>query len=138
MFNFWGLKIVSFDPSYEIYNVSSKEKYEYLRASVIRQIDLPADFLVLTSHYPLICSQVDSHCRDTLSRISELLGDASRTGKVDLYLGAHMHQYERIHPYINGEFKISNSSSYRRGMMPSVVEGVAGCDLGIIDADYKA
>ena len=56
--------------------------------------------------------------------------------QVDLYLGAHMHQYERIAPYYKGNFTIGSRGPYYKGQMPSIVEGVAGCDVGIIDEDY--
>ena len=51
-----------------------------------------------------------------------------------------MHQYERIYPYINGEFQIPSMKQdfgrYGKGEMPSIVEGVGGCDVGIIEQDY--
>ena len=47
-----------------------------------------------------------------------------------------MHQYERIVSFRNGSFVTTKRNSYGAGEMPSIVEGVAGCDVGIIDEDY--
>lgn len=47
-----------------------------------------------------------------------------------------MHQYERIVSYKDGEFNLGRRGQYGKGEMPSIVEGVAGCDVGIIDTDY--
>lgn len=35
--------------------------------------------------------------------------------QVDLYLGAHMHQYERIAPYYKGNFTIGSRGPYYKG-----------------------
>lgn len=47
-----------------------------------------------------------------------------------------MHQYQRIVPYQHGNFTVGQLGPYYKGEMPSIVEGVAGCDVGIIDQDY--
>jgi hypothetical protein len=39
-------------------------------------------------------------------------------------------------PYREGKFDVSRRGPYHQGEMPSIVEGVAGCDVGIIDEDY--
>ena len=49
-----------------------------------------------------------------------------------MYVGSHMHQFERVFPYTNGTFEIGEKSNYNRGHMVSIVEGSAGCDYGII------
>ena len=53
-----------------------------------------------------------------------------------MYVGSHMHQFERVFPYANGTFEIGEKSNYARGHMVSVVEGAAGCDYGIISNDF--
>lgn len=93
-------------------------------------------FTVLSSHYPLICSQVDTHCRDTLLKLSTTFEKIAALKEVDLYLGAHMHQYERVAPYNGSDFASNSLGPYYKGQMASVVEAVAGNDLGIIDQDY--
>lgn len=57
-------------------------------------------------------------------------------GLVDLYIGSHMHQYERIYPYVSGQFVIE-PSPYTRGRLVSVVEAVGGVDYFIIEEYYK-
>jgi len=92
------------------------------------------------SHYPIACSQMtDNHCNAMLlTQATKNLLDfmsTERNGKprlVDMYIGSHMHQFERVFPYANGTFEIGEKSVYGRGHMVSVVEGAAGCDYGII------
>jgi hypothetical protein len=57
----------------------------------------PDEFMVLASHYPVICSQIDPHCRDSLANMPDFYDYISTQfngkGLVDLYIGSHMHQY---------------------------------------------
>ena len=66
----------------------------------------PDEFMILASHYPVMCSQIDLHCRDAISNMPELYDHFSTQkfdgkGLVDLYIGSHMHQYERLWPYVD-------------------------------------
>jgi hypothetical protein len=55
-----------------------------------------------------MCSQVDPHCRDALATMPDLYAYLSAQidgkGLVDLYIGSHMHQYERIWPFVDSKF----------------------------------
>jgi hypothetical protein len=85
--------------------------------------------MIMASHYPVMCSQVDSHCRDNIGNMPDLYEWISAPyegkGLVDLYIGAHMHQYERIWPFVDNEF-VNESSPYYRGLLANFVEGVGG------------
>ena len=89
----------------------------------------PDEFFIMASHYPVMCSQVDPHCRDALATMSDfyeyLSSQVDGKGLVDMYIGSHMHQYERIWPFVNNEF-VNESSPYYRGRMVNFVEAVAG------------
>jgi hypothetical protein len=61
-----------------------------------------------------------------LITLTQALNEISLLNEVDLYLGAHMHQYERVAPYKNGTFSVGEEGPYGKGRMPSIVEGVAG------------
>lgn len=63
--------------------------------------------------------------------------DLGAMKSVDLYIGAHMHQYERVVPYDGKKFVEGRMGPYGKGEMASVVEAVAGNDLGIIDEDFE-
>lgn len=90
-----------------------------------------------------MCSQVDPHCRDAMGNMPDFYewlsqpNPADGKGKVDLYIGSHMHQYERIYPYVNGKFIVGEESPYGRGRLVSFVEAVAGVDYFIIEQYYK-
>lgn len=98
------------------------------------------------SHYPIRCAQIDEeHCYATLKALPELFNYLSTPymgkGLVDLYLGAHMHQYERLLPYSQGKF-VKEQSPFTRGRLVSIVEGVAGNAEYLVDelvpADFTA
>lgn len=57
-------------------------------------------------------------------------------GLVDLYIGSHMHQYERIWPFVNNKF-VNESSPYTRGRLVSFVEAVGGVNYFIVEQEYK-
>lgn len=57
-------------------------------------------------------------------------------GLVDLYIGSHMHQYERIWPFVDNKF-VNESSPYNRGRLANFVEAVAGVNYWIIEEYYK-
>lgn len=88
------------------------------------------------SHYPVMCSQDDPHCRDAIKNMPDLYEWMSTPvegkGLVDLYIGSHMHQYERIYPFVNNNYVIGEESPYSRGRLVSFVEAVAGVDYFII------
>ena len=94
----------------------------------------------MASHYPVMCSQVDPHCRDAMLNMPDLFEWLSMPyegkGLVDLYIGSHMHQYERVWPYVEGRF-VNESSPYYRGRMASFVEAVGGVNYFIIEKYYK-
>ena len=50
-------------------------------------------FIMVSCHYPLICSEDVTYCRDSLQKMPDLYEQLSQTEKVDFYLGSHMHQY---------------------------------------------
>ena len=74
-----------------------------MKNRIIKEIDAKSSqtFMMVTSHYPLACSQDVKYCRDALNKMPDLYSWFSKSRKVDFYLGAHMHQYERIYPYID-------------------------------------
>ena len=57
----------------------------------------PEEYFIMASHYPVMCSQIDPHCRDALANMPDLYQYLSTQfdgkGMVDLYIGSHMHQY---------------------------------------------
>lgn len=34
--------------------------------------DHPDEFMIMASHYPVMCSQVDPHCRDAMNNMPDL------------------------------------------------------------------
>ena len=87
-----------------------------------------------------MCSQVDPHCRDAMGNMPDLYEWLSTPykgkGLVDLYIGSHMHQYERIWPFVNNKF-VNESSPYYRGRLANFVEAVGGVNYFIIEDYYK-
>lgn len=91
-----------FDPFLEIYKKNTPEQYETMKNSIKRSLQkartmYPDEFMVMASHYPVMCSQVDPHCRDAMGNMPDLYEYLSTQfdgkGLVDLYIGSHMHQY---------------------------------------------
>lgn len=79
-----------------------------MKNKIIQEIEAKSlsTFVMIVSHYPLTCSEDDDHCRGAMKTMPDLYSWFSQSKKVDFYLGAHMHQYERIYPYINDRFVI--------------------------------
>ena len=99
--------------------------------------NFPTKPVIAASHYPIICSGKAKDCAGievTMREIYESFIDL----KVLLYLGAHFHAYERLYPYIgNGKttkidppYNMTSKTNY----LPSLVEGIAGADHGIVDS----
>lgn len=133
-----------FDPFLEIYKIGSPEQYATMTAAIKKELlfaraNFPEEFMVMASHYPVMCSQDDPHCRDAMLNMPDLYEYLSTPlngkGLVDLYIGSHMHQYERIWPLVNNKF-VNESSPYYRGRLANFVEAVAGVNYWIIEVDY--
>ena len=77
-----------------------------MKNKIIQEIDSKSSrtFVMVVCHYPLTCSENNVHCSGTIEKMPDLYTWFSHSKKVDFYLGAHMHQYERIYPYINDKF----------------------------------
>lgn len=99
--------------------------------------NFPTKPVIAASHYPIACSGKSKDCVDievTLRDLYESFVDL----KMLLYLGAHLHVYERIYPYIgNGKttkidppYNMNSQTNY----LPSLVEGIAGTDRGNVDS----
>ena len=56
--------------------------------------------------------------------------------KVNLYLGAHVHTYERLYPYYKGNIYNVEGPYYNMDSLVSIVEGVGGNDQGIVEEPY--
>lgn len=87
------------------YQAMKNKVIEYMHKS---QEHSSREYFILASHYPLMCSQVDPHCRDAMANMPDFFEYLSTQfngkGMVDLYIGSHMHQYERIWPFVNNQF----------------------------------
>lgn len=66
-----------YDPFLEIYNISTPQNYSVMKKSMQNQIlearkKYPDEFMIVASHYPVMCSQVDPHCRDAMNNMPDL------------------------------------------------------------------
>ena len=48
-----------------------------MKSALIRELreareHFPEEFMVMASHYPVMCSQIDPHCRDALANMPDL------------------------------------------------------------------
>ena len=55
---------------------------------------------------------------------------------VSLYIGAHMHQYERLYPYYEGKFSKKESPYENEEGLVSIVEAAAPNELGLVEIWY--
>lgn len=94
-------------------------------------------FVLPTSHYPLACSGSSEDCVITRLTLKEYF-DLMFANKVSLYIGAHAHTYQRIHPYFkNGSFVPVREYHAGHDYLLSIVEGVAGNDKSIVESIDK-
>lgn len=91
-----------FDPYLEVYKRGSKSQYASMKNKIFAEArnareKYPDEFFIMASHYPVMCSQIDPHCRDTIATMPDLFAYLSTQfngkGLVDMYVGSHMHQY---------------------------------------------
>jgi len=67
---------------------------------------------VITFHQPLYCSPASSsHCGGTAAYTANLLESILQTGKIDLVLNGHVHDYERFAPMNKGVPDYSSASN---------------------------
>ncbi|MFM7850577.1 MAG: hypothetical protein ACKO96_01355, partial [Flammeovirgaceae bacterium] len=69
-------------------------KTQVKKALIKRQQLFPEEFMIMASHYPVMCSQVDPHCRDAMGNMPDLyeylstqFDEFDGKGLVDLYIG---------------------------------------------------
>lgn len=92
-------------------------------------------FRVVCSHHPIFCShQVDNCVKNnkTFFDYWSLLNDQ----KINLYLTAHVHTYERQYPYYKGKILYVDGPYSNMDSLVSIVEGVAGNDQGLVEEAY--
>ena len=127
-----SLFLIPFDPFKEVYGVEhTKSSYEALKTQLVVG-QASGRFIVPFSHYAMICSGETDQCKYNFNQIKHYF-DTMIDYDVSLYLGAHTHSYERIYPYKNGQFALTEGPySTRDKQLLSIVDGVAGSDTSII------
>ncbi len=92
-------------------------------------------FTVSFAHYPLLCSSSAANCKNDKTLLKDYF-DLMFDNKVNLYIGAHHHTYERIYPYYqDGTIKKISSPYYsNETYLLSIVEAVPGNDKSIVES----
>lgn len=124
--------------------IISQEQIEWIQKDLSRansERDV-RPWIIVYGHRPLYCTNIDFDCTGSAAYIRSQLESIFYENGVDLIFGAHMHNYERVHPVYNSSVVSAGittttpwggiSTVYNTpGAPPHIINGAAGNREGI-------